>query len=50
MAKSEREKMLTGELYAASDPELVAARVRARRLWKQFNSSDLATTPTSEGC
>jgi maltose O-acetyltransferase len=40
MARSEREKMLAGELYAASDPELVAARVRARRLGRQFNDSD----------
>ena len=40
MARSEREKMLAGELYVASDPELVAARVRARRLWKRFNGSD----------
>jgi maltose O-acetyltransferase len=29
---TEREKMLRGELYLASDPELVAARERARRL------------------
>ena len=28
--KTEREKMLVGELYNAQDPELVAARRRAR--------------------
>jgi maltose O-acetyltransferase len=37
---SEREKMLRGDLYLASDPELVAARVRARRLWAELNRSD----------
>jgi maltose O-acetyltransferase len=37
---TEREKMLRGDLYLASDPELVAARVRARRLWAEQNRSD----------
>lgn len=37
---TEREKMVRGDLYTASDPELVAARVRARRLWARFNASD----------
>jgi hypothetical protein len=36
---SEREKMLRGEPYLASDPELVAARIRARRLWQRYNAS-----------
>lgn len=40
MARSEREKMLAGELYLASDPELVAARTRARLILRSFNSSD----------
>ena len=40
MTDSERDKMLRGDLYLASDPELVAARVRARRLWAEFNASD----------
>lgn len=31
--------MLRGELYLASDPDLVSARVRARRLWQRFNAS-----------
>jgi len=39
-AVSEREKMLRGDLYLASAPELVAARVHARRLCAQFNASD----------
>ena len=37
---SERERMVRGELYLASDPELVEARVRARRLFARFNASD----------
>ena len=36
---SEREKMLAGEPYLASDPELVAGRLRARRLTRRFNLS-----------
>lgn len=36
---SEREKMLSGGLYVASDPELVALRLRARRLTRLYNSS-----------
>jgi maltose O-acetyltransferase len=39
---TEREKMLRGELYLASDPELVAARIRARRLWHAYNALDPA--------
>jgi maltose O-acetyltransferase len=34
---SEREKMLAGELYDALDPELVAARARARDLCQALN-------------
>jgi maltose O-acetyltransferase len=34
---TEREKMLAGELYLASDAELVALRRRARRLTRLFN-------------
>ena len=40
MPRSEQEKMLAGELYLASDPGLVAARVRARTLCARFNPSD----------
>lgn len=39
-ARSERQKMLAGELYAASDPELLALRVRARRLAQAYNRTD----------
>lgn len=34
---SEKAKMLHGELYDASDPELVAERERARKLTRQYN-------------
>ncbi|MFB6090561.1 MAG: sugar O-acetyltransferase [Halobellus sp.] len=34
---SEKEKMLAGERYDASDPELVAERERARELVERFN-------------
>jgi maltose O-acetyltransferase len=37
--RSERDKMLQGELYDASDPELIAARRVARELLQQFNTS-----------
>lgn len=36
---TEKEKMLAGELYLAADPELVAERLRARRLIAKYNSS-----------
>jgi maltose O-acetyltransferase len=35
---TERERMLAGELYRASDPELVAARARARELTSRYNA------------
>ena len=38
--RSELEKMIAGELYLASDPELVAGRNRARVLFRRFNASD----------
>jgi maltose O-acetyltransferase len=44
VADTERAKMLRGELYLAGDSELVAARVRARRLWQRFNTADPADT------
>ena len=37
--KSEKEKMLQGELYDATDPELTAERLHARRLTRLFNRS-----------
>lgn len=39
-ARSELDKMLAGEPYLSSDPELVAMRSRARRLCRRFNDSD----------
>ena len=35
---SEKQKMLAGELYLASAPELVADRLRARKLTTDYNS------------
>ncbi|HSU17025.1 sugar O-acetyltransferase [Longimicrobium sp.] len=35
---TEKEKMLAGELYRASDPELVAERAHAQRLIARFNT------------
>ena len=37
--RSEREKMLAGELYLATDRELVAMRRKARRLTRLYNAS-----------
>ena len=37
--KTERQKMLAGELYDPLDPELVAARVRARDLCQDLNAT-----------
>ena len=37
--QSEREKMLAGVLYDASDPQLAAARLRARQLTRRYNQS-----------
>jgi maltose O-acetyltransferase len=37
--RSEREKMLAGELYDPLDPELAAARVRARDLCRALNDT-----------
>jgi len=36
--RTEREKMLAGELYDPLDPELVAARTRARELLRELNA------------
>jgi maltose O-acetyltransferase len=43
---SEREKMLSGELYDPMDPELVAARERARDLCQTLNATREADTDT----
>jgi maltose O-acetyltransferase len=39
MLRSEKDKMLAGELYLASDPELVSALLRAQALLAQFNTT-----------
>lgn len=39
MVRTEKEKMLAGELYVAADPELTAGRVRARKLLRAYNQS-----------
>ncbi len=39
---TEREKMLAGDLYNADDPELITARVHARSICRQLNTSDPA--------
>ena len=38
MGKSEKDKMLRGELYRASDPELVHERQRCRSVLQAFNA------------
>lgn len=40
--RSEREKMLAGELYVAADPELTRARQRARALIRDYNGTNEA--------
>ena len=37
--KTEKQKMLTGELYNSSDPELSDERMKARLLFKELNDS-----------
>lgn len=44
--KSEKEEMLAGRLYDASDPALVAERLRARELLFAFNHSPAAARDT----
>lgn len=39
MSPSQKTLMLSGELYLASDPELVSARARAQQLTAQFNAT-----------
>lgn len=40
--RSQRERMLAGELYIANDPELAADSLRAAKLTELFNNSDPA--------
>ncbi|GAA1193962.1 sugar O-acetyltransferase [Brevibacterium sp. ACRRH] len=37
---SEKDKMLAGEMYDSSDPELTALRVKARKLARKYNLTD----------
>lgn len=37
---TEREKMVSGALYRADDPELLQGRLEARRLTRLFNATD----------
>lgn len=37
--RSERKKMLAGDLYDAADPELTASRLRARLFTRQYNQT-----------
>ncbi len=46
--KTEKDKMLAGELYFASDPELVSERLHARQLTKQLNDSNPDETALRE--
>lgn len=39
MEKTEKQKMLAGELYLATDPELVRDRLRARHLTRDYNAT-----------
>lgn len=39
VARTEKEKMLAGEIYQASDPELVEDRLRAQRLLYVYNAT-----------
>lgn len=43
---SEKENMLSGLFYNASDPELVAARLQTRLLLRKFNNADPADEQT----
>ena len=43
--RSQRERMLAGELYIADDPQLAADSLRALTLSSRFNASDPADAP-----
>jgi maltose O-acetyltransferase len=46
--KTEKEKMLSGELYSATDGELVEARLRAKKLLKSLNVEEYTLTNRSK--
>jgi maltose O-acetyltransferase len=39
MERSQKERMLAGELYVANDPELASDHLRAQDLLAQFNAT-----------
>jgi maltose O-acetyltransferase len=41
LERSEKQKMIAGENYFASDPELEAERIRARRIFERYNRSSI---------
>ena len=45
---TEREKMIRGELYDPSDPELAALLVRSRKLARRYNLTDEDDTEKRE--
>jgi maltose O-acetyltransferase len=47
--RSQRERMLAGDLYLADDPELAAESLRAMRLTAEFNASDPADSEARLG-
>lgn len=49
MTESEKEKMLAGKFYIASDPVLVEERARAERLRRRLNITDFGDRTAYEG-
>lgn len=47
--KTEKEKMLAGELYDPSDPELLSLRIKARKLARKYNLTDEDQPETQRG-
>jgi maltose O-acetyltransferase len=45
---TEREKMINGELYDPSDPELTEQRIKARQLARRYNMTDVDETEAIE--
>ena len=46
---TEREKMLSGELYDPTDKELEKLRVNARKLARKYNSTEYAASAAGKG-
>jgi maltose O-acetyltransferase len=44
-SKTEKQKMLAGELYLAFDPELIEEAVQARRILERYNSTSIDDRP-----